>query len=136
MTLQWHKQRPSLPFFRHALGVLDKKASYVPNHRNELEERGGFMKRPKDMFRWQTTSGDKVTVGDVTVTPQSQALTIRWPNGGLVWNRPAAVLVERGEQTERIPIVDVTRIAQLGLLGLSLVFTMMAIVLSVRRRRE
>ncbi|MDH4137568.1 MAG: hypothetical protein OEW09_12775 [Anaerolineae bacterium] len=94
------------------------------------------MKRPKDMFKWQTISGDKVTVGDVTVTPQSQALTIRWPNGGLVWNRPAAVLVERGEQTERIPIVDVTRIAQLGLLGLSLVFTTMAIVLSVRRRRE
>ena len=94
------------------------------------------MKRPKDMFKWQTISGDKVTVGDVTVTPQSQALTIRWPNGGLVWNRPAAVLVERGEQTERIPIVDVTRIAQLGLLGLSLVLTTMAIVLSVRRRRE
>lgn len=94
------------------------------------------MKRPKDIFKWQTISGDKVTVGDVTVTPQSQALTIRWPNGGLVWNRPAAVLVERGEQTERIPIVDVTRIAQLGLLGLSLVFTTMAIVLSVRRRRE
>jgi hypothetical protein len=90
------------------------------------------MKRPKDMFKWQTISGDKVTVGDVTVTPQSQALTIRWPNGGLVWNRPAAVLVERGEQRERIPIVDVTRVAQLGLLGLSLVFTMMAIVLSVR----
>lgn len=78
------------------------------------------MKRPKDTFKWQTTSGDKVTVGDVTVTPQSQALTIRWPNGGLVWNRPGAILVERGEQTERIPIVDVTRIAQLGLLGLSL----------------
>jgi hypothetical protein len=94
------------------------------------------MKRPKDMFKWQTISGDKVTVGDVTVTPQSQALTIRWPNGGLVWNRPAAVLVERGEQRERIPIVDVTRVAQLGLLGLSLVFTMMAIVLSVRRRRD
>jgi hypothetical protein len=97
---------------------------------------GGFMKRSKEMFKWQTTSGDKVTVGEVTVTPQSQALTIRWPKGGLVWNRPAAVLVERGEQRERIPIVDVTRIAQLGLLGLSLVFTMMAIVLSVRRRRE
>ncbi len=94
------------------------------------------MKRSKDTFNWQTISGDKVTIGDVTVMPQSQALTIRWPNGGFVWNRPAAVLVERGAQTERIPIVDVTRIAQLGLLGLSLVFTMMTIVLSVRRRRE
>ena len=94
------------------------------------------MKRLKEMFKWQTISGDKVTVGDVTVTPQSQALTVRWPDGGLVWNCPVAVLVEQGERKERIPIVDVTRIAQLGLLGLSLVFTMMTIVLSVRRRRD
>jgi hypothetical protein len=94
------------------------------------------MKRLKEMFKWQTISGDKVTVGDVTVTPQSQALTVRWPDGGLVWNRPVAVLMEQGERKERIPIVDVTRIAQLGLLGLSLVFTMMTIVLSVRRRRD
>jgi hypothetical protein len=94
------------------------------------------MAQLKKVLQWQTLSGDKATIGDVTVTPQSQALTVRWPNGGLVWSRPAAVLVERGEQTERVPIVDVTRIAQLGLFGLSLVFIMMTIVRSVRRRRE
>lgn len=94
------------------------------------------MARLKEMLRWKTVSGDKVTVGDVTVTPQSQALTIRWPYGGLVWNRPVAILVERGEQTERVPIVDVTRIAQLGLLGLSLVFSMVIFALSIRRRRD
>jgi hypothetical protein len=92
--------------------------------------------RLKEMFQWQTASGDKVTVGDVTVTPQSRALTVRWPRGGLVWNRPVAVLVERGEETERIPIVDVTRMAQLGLLGLSLVFSMIIMGLSIRRRRN
>ncbi|MGA9348035.1 MAG: hypothetical protein WBW48_04430 [Anaerolineae bacterium] len=94
------------------------------------------MARFKEMLRWRAISGDKVTVGDVTVTPQSRALIIRWPHGGLVWNRPGAVLVERGEQTERIPIVDVTRMAQLGLLGLSLVFSMVIFVLSIRRRRD
>lgn len=94
------------------------------------------MARLKEMLQWQTISGDKVTVGDVTVTPQSRALTIRWPYGGFVWNRPVAVLVKRGEQTERIPIVDVTRMAQLGLLGLSLVFSMIICVLSIRRRRD
>jgi len=94
------------------------------------------MGRLKELLQWRTISGDKVTIGYVTVTPQSQALTIRWPKGGFVWNRPAAVLVEGGERTERIPIVDVTFIAQLGLLGLSLVFTVMTILLSVRRRRE
>ena len=45
----------------------------------------------EDVFQWQTISGDPTTVGDVTVTPQSQALTIRWPYGGAVWNRPTAV---------------------------------------------
>ena len=94
------------------------------------------MARFKEMFRSQMLSGDKVTVGDVTVTPQSRALIIRWPHGGLVWNRPVGVLVERGEQTERIPIVDVTRVAQLGLLGLSLMFSMVILVLSIRRRRD
>lgn len=94
------------------------------------------MTRLKERLRWQTVSGDEVTVGDVTVTPQSRALTIRWPHGGLVWNRPVGILVERGEQTERIPIVDVTRIIQLGLFGLSLVFSMIIFVLSIRRRRD
>jgi hypothetical protein len=94
------------------------------------------MVRFKEMLQWRTILGDKVTVGDVTVTPQSRALTIRWPHGGLVWNRPVDILVERGEQTERIPIVDVTRMAQLGLLGLSLMFSMVILVLSIRRRRD
>lgn len=90
----------------------------------------------KEMFQWQTVSGDKLTVGDVTLTPQSQALTVRWPNGGLVWNRPVAVLVERDGQTERMPVVDVTRMAQLGLLGLGFVFSMVTFILSARRRRD
>ena len=88
------------------------------------------------LIKWQTVSGEAVTVGDVTVAPQSQALTLRWGRyGGLVWNRPAAILVERGGQTERIPIVDSTRAAQLGLLGFCLIFCMVAFVVSTRRRR-
>ena len=94
------------------------------------------MARLKDILRWQTISGDKATIGDITVTPQSQALTIRLPYGVLVWNRPVAVLVERGRQTERIPVVDVTRVVQLGLLGFSSVFSIVVFVLSARRRRS
>jgi hypothetical protein len=89
-----------------------------------------------DIIKWQTVSGEAVTVGDVTVVPQSQALTLRWGRyGGLVWNRPAAILVERGDQIERIPIVDFTRAVQLGLLGFCLIFCMVAFVVSARRRR-
>ncbi len=89
-----------------------------------------------DIVKWQTVSGAAVTVGDVTVVPQSQALTLRWGRfGGLVWNRPAALLVERGGQTERIPIVDVVRAVQVGLLGFCLSFCMIVFVVSARRRR-
>ena len=89
-----------------------------------------------EMFQRQTRSGDPVKAGDFTVTPQSEAICLRWPYGGLVWNRPVAVLVEKGTQTERIPIVDVTRTAQLGLLGLSAILSIITFVISVRHRRE
>jgi hypothetical protein len=94
------------------------------------------MSRLKDMFRMQTLLGDPVSVGDVTVTPQSQAIVARWPNGGWVWNRPVAVLVEREGETERIPIVDVTRIAQLGLFALSIAFSVLTLIRLIRERRN
>ena len=94
------------------------------------------MTRQREMVSRQTPWGEEVIVGDVTLTPQSKALVIHAPFGGLVWNRPVAVLVERGERTERIPIVDVTRIVQLGLLALSVVFTVVIFVLSAKKRRS
>lgn len=95
------------------------------------------MKRLNEMIQCRTVSGSPLSVGDVTVTPQSQALTIRWPSGGLVWNRPVAILVEReGQQTERIPIVDVTRVIQLGLLCFSLILGIVTFVLATRQGRK
>jgi hypothetical protein len=88
------------------------------------------------IIRCQTVSGSSVTVGDVRLTPQSQALTIRWPYGGLVWNRPVAILVERGQQVERVPIVDVTRILQLVMLSLGVTLGMITFALTIRHRRD
>ena len=93
------------------------------------------MSKLSEVVRWQVVSGEEVIAGDVTLTPQSQAFTISWPNGGFVWNRPVAVLVERGGQTERIPVVDVTRIAQITLLGLGFVLSIVVFMLSIRQRR-
>ena len=95
------------------------------------------MARLKDiMVQWQTISGNSVTVGDVTMTPQSQALIVRWPLGGFVWNRPVAILVERGGSrfVERMRVVDVTRMVQLGLLGLGLILSIAVFGKSVRRK--
>jgi len=92
------------------------------------------MTQDRKRIKWQNVSGEAVTVGDVSATPQSQSLTVRWPRGGWVWNRPAAVLMERNGQKERIPIVDVTRVAQLALYGLSVVLAVVGLVMWVQER--
>ncbi len=68
----------------------------------------------RDFIQLQTVSGPPLDVHGATVTPQAQALIVRFgKHGGLVWNRPVAVTVDTGQRTERIPIVDQTRIAQI-----------------------
>ncbi len=79
------------------------------------------------MIRWELVTGAPVRAGDITVTPQAHALTVRLGRAGLVWNRPAAVLIERDGRVERKRILDVTRIAQLALLGLGLMFAIIAL---------
>jgi hypothetical protein len=88
------------------------------------------------VFQVQTVSGQPVTVEGVTVTPQSQALIVRLPIGGFVWNRPTAILVERGETGKRFPIVDITRILQLWLLGFSLVLSIVSLVKFSQRKER
>jgi hypothetical protein len=79
------------------------------------------MAQLSDILRWETTTGDAIAVGGLTIRPQSRALIVRWRNGGLVWNRPVAVLVDQDGQTRRLPVRDPTRVVQIGLLGLGLV---------------
>ncbi len=85
-------------------------------------------------FSFETTSANPITVGGTRLTPRASALTFRWPSGGLVWNRPAAVEVEQNGSTEIIPILDMTRIAQVVLYGLAASFSVLSIVLMIRRR--
>jgi hypothetical protein len=70
-----------------------------------------------------------VTLGDVTVTPRARALVVRLPQGGLVWNRPTAVTVQQAGAIRHLPVVDVTRLLQLGVLALAA-----AIAVAVARR--
>ena len=93
------------------------------------------MEQIKPRFQWETLTGEPIIVGDTTVTPNSHVLSIRLPFGGLVWNRPAAVVVERNGQTERIAILDVTRVVLWSITGLSLAVTLFT-WLAHRRRRN
>ena len=80
--------------------------------------KGSSMAQSDKLIGWQTVAGQPVTVNDITVTPLAQTLTVRWPQGGLAWNRPVALLVQQADtQQRRVPITDVTRLVQLALLG-------------------
>jgi hypothetical protein len=91
------------------------------------------MRSAFDIAWAQELPAEPVTVGDVTVTPRSRALVVRLPRGGFVWNRPGTVLVERAGQVRRIKVWDVTRILQLGSLGLGLAIALAVPFRSSRR---
>lgn len=73
-----------------------------------------------DFIQLKTVQGTAVSTPHHTLIPESQALIIKFPYGGFVWQRPTAVLVQTGAQTERHPIVDVTRLATVSVMAASL----------------
>jgi hypothetical protein len=89
----------------------------------------------KDVFQWKQVSGKPLKVNDLTITPQSQALIIRLPRGGFVWHRPTFLLVEQDGQVKHLPIVDVSRMLQLGLFAAGAVITI-AGLLAFKQRKE
>jgi hypothetical protein len=73
----------------------------------------------------ETLSGISIQTGTNKITPFSQAVKLMLPGsrGGLIWNRPVSVLVQGFDGSENVlPVVDVTRIAQIALLGIGLAF--------------
>jgi hypothetical protein len=88
----------------------------------------------RNFIRLETQLGEPLTVGATTITPQSQALIVRLPFLGFVWNHPIGVIVERGGQTHRRPIVDVTRYAMGALAGSTLLFSVIITLVAARRR--
>ncbi len=64
-------------------------------------------------FEREIRTGETRQVGDYQITPQTQVLTIKLPrlHGGLIWNRPKAVLVRdlNSDQEYSLPVADVTR---------------------------
>ncbi len=99
------------------------------------------MTRLKRRFELQTIWGpirwgESVTIGDVTVVPQSRALSVRCPHGSWLWNRPVGLLVQHDGRRWRVPILDVIRVVQLGLYGLSLVFVLAGLWMMIRQRRD
>lgn len=74
-------------------------------------------------MRWITLeshAGEAVQAGARRLTPLSSVVRLDIPGwqGGLVWNRPAAILISEPDGQERLlPVCDKTRVAQLLILG-------------------
>jgi hypothetical protein len=80
------------------------------------------------LFRIETLTGQPVRVKDAELRVRSQVLQLRLPgiSGGLIWNRPVAVLVRAADgQDQILPVPDVTRTLVLTLLVLSLAGTLL-----------
>ncbi|HHX66365.1 MAG TPA: hypothetical protein GX702_15925 [Chloroflexi bacterium] len=95
------------------------------------------MERRRRVLDWERARGESVTHGDVRITPEARVLTLRLPWGGVVWNRPTAVMVEQSGSIRRVPIVDVTLLLQVGLLVVGMMLPLMVGRLErwARRRR-
>ena len=78
-----------------------------------------------EVFRWQTVAGRPVTLHNRTITPLAQVLALHWPQGGFVWNRPVALLIEHDGQVERVPVLDITWFVQIALFGCA-IFVLLA----------
>jgi hypothetical protein len=78
------------------------------------------MERLRQYVQWRTFSGTPVTADDIVATPESQALIVRFPYSGFVWNRPVSVRVEDASGLRRIPVPDVTRYVQWSLFAATL----------------
>ena len=90
---------------------------------------------PQRAIGFHTVPGDSVTASGVTVTPIARTLTVRTGFGGLVWNRPVGVRVERNGRVEQLRIVDLTRAIQVGLLASGAVAAV-ALAVLVRRKEQ
>ena len=110
------------------------KNTLSPTGLKVIESHGAKMNL-LNILKFETQTGEPLMVGDTTLTPQSQALTVRWPRGGFVWNSPNGVIVDRAGQVERLPIVDVTRCATWTFAGLTLLFSVIITLVAARRRR-
>jgi hypothetical protein len=70
------------------------------------------------MIEWYLADGEAIHAAGRTVIPRSRVLSMRVPNAAFVWQRPESVLIQTADGSQqRINIVDVTRIAQIALLG-------------------
>ncbi|MBN2148158.1 MAG: hypothetical protein JW726_12260 [Anaerolineales bacterium] len=84
----------------------------------------------------ETRAGEPIKAGDKRLLPMAKVLRLKIPglNGGLIWNRPASVVVQSADgQEQTLPVRDLTRQAQWLLLGAGILGALLIWILWPRR---
>jgi hypothetical protein len=91
------------------------------------------------LFTIETQAGEPIIVEKTKIIPIAQVLRFQPPGyrGGLIWNRPAAVRVEKVDgSVELIPIHDITRLIQIILAGMVAGVLIFSVFNRMIRRKE
>ncbi len=87
-------------------------------------------------FERETRTGETRQVGDYQLTPQTQVFKLILPGirGGVIWNRPKAMIVKyRDGQEYILPVRDVTRLVIWSMLAGGIIG---AILLAMGRQKN
>jgi hypothetical protein len=87
----------------------------------------------------ETHAGNPISVGESKIVPLAKVVRLQIPGwlGGIIWNRPVAVVVQTGEDQEQIvPVVDVTRAAQVIIFGSGFFVALMAYLINRRNNKR
>ncbi|MBI4674064.1 MAG: hypothetical protein HY741_20660 [Chloroflexi bacterium] len=68
-----------------------------------------------EILQWEKISGDPLMVENTRLVPQARVLSVRFPFGGFVWNRPVSIIIERDGKRETIAVPDLTLISQIAM---------------------
>ncbi len=87
----------------------------------------------------ETRTGETLQAGGLEITPQTSVfkMILRNGHGGLIWNRPKAVIVRTSDGQESIlPVVDGTRMIIWGMLAGGILGVMLIGLMSRIRLHE
>jgi hypothetical protein len=85
----------------------------------------------------QTQAGEPINAGEMNIYPVARSYRIDFPaaRGGIVWNRPLAVIVEDPHGSRKIiPIQDRTRQLQVAMLAAGFFGTLLTWLIFRRSR--